>query len=166
MFELQQEVQVLKRTVQRLETTISSLVKKDEEEPPSRKMLQLPSQIHPLGGIPPNRSAPLQLNASLLSAPTRSAPQNMALLSADTTNNPTGSSAARPSLSSSFKSSTGVNMSKPPTPMILTGPNSSFQGSSGVIISMPPTPTGSSAARLPSSSGFQKAITYSHKHRC
>ena len=105
-----------------------------------------------------NRRTPLQLNAGLLLTPTRPAPQNMLQLSADTPNNLTGPSAARPGLSSSFKSSPSVTISKPPTPMTPAGPNSSFQGSSGVSISPPPTPTGSSAPRLPSSFSFQSSL--------
>lgn len=145
---------MLKRTVQRLEMTIETMSKKMERESLSRNMPQLPPQIHHLGSVPPNRPAPLQLNAGLLSAPTRPAPQ----LSADTTNNLTGSSAARPGISSSNKSSTGVTISKPPTPTTPAGPDLGFQGSSYLTIRTPPTPTASTL--------YQKATNYSHKHWC
>jgi hypothetical protein len=112
IFDLQQEVQMLKRTVQKLELTIETMSKKMERKLLSKRMPQLPSQIHPLGGIPPNIPAPL---AGLLSAPTGPAPQNMALLSADITNNLTGSSSERPGPSNSFKSGAGVTISTPPT---------------------------------------------------
>lgn len=134
IFALQQEVQTLKRTVQKLESTIETMSKKMERELLSRRMPQLQPQIQPLGSVPPSRPAPPQLNAGLLSAPTRPAPHNMALISADTTTNLTGSS-VRPGPSSSFKSTSDVTITTPPTPR----PASKFQNSSGASIRKPLT---------------------------
>ena len=130
-------MQTLKRIVQKLESTIETISKKMERELLSRRMSQLQPQIHPLlglGGVPPSRLAPPQLNAGLLSAPTRPATHNMTLISADATTNLTGSS-VRPGPSSSFKSSSDVTITTPPTPR----PASNFQSSLGSFIRKPLT---------------------------
>ena len=53
IFALQQEVQTLKRTVQKLESTIETMSKKMERKLLSRRMPQLQPQIQPLGSVPP-----------------------------------------------------------------------------------------------------------------
>lgn len=133
---------MLKRTEQWLEMTISTMSKKME-----RMERELPSQVHPLGGVWPNRQANLQLNSGMLAAPTRPASENMALLPTDTTKNVIVSSAATPGASSSFQRSSGVTISTPPTS---TGSSASIRRPLTALTNTGVKPSKAEHPRLPS----------------